>query len=462
VKIRNPFKSRVFHWPKRLWLRFPFWILMLAVLWKAGQFVFGLVIPWKPVPVAEVPFLDHAKTQVLGKIRVTASALGPHESYEVFGVPLALNGIQPVWIEVVNGGDVPLWYLRAGTDNAWYSPYEVYYINRFHAPRKANQQMMERFYELQFQNPVMPGQTNSGFVYTRLDEGTKPVDIDLVGLHMVRSFTFQLRIPGFISDFREEGVRSAVDSAAVRQIESETELRQALEELPGCTADPEGNKPGDPLNLVLVGAPEDIFPAFSRRGWHATEKTRRASVLKTIRSAIFHRVYLYSPVSPLYVFGRPQDLSAQKARGDVNLRNHLRVWLTPIRFRGQSVWIGQISRDIGVRFIRDIPPTTHKIDPDTDEARNGLIQDLAYSQALSKFGFVKGVGAAPRSEPRENLTGDPYFTDGLRAVMFFDKRPTSLGDIELLNWDRPPNAPQTGTLFGPGTTTNSVLAVPEP
>ena len=83
MKIRNPFKSRVFRWPQRLWLRFPFWILMLAVLWKTGQFVFGLVIPWKPVPVAEVPFLDHAKTQVLGKIRVTASALGPHESYEV-------------------------------------------------------------------------------------------------------------------------------------------------------------------------------------------------------------------------------------------------------------------------------------------------------------------------------------------------------------------------------------------
>ena len=76
-------------------------------------------------------------------------------------------------------------------------------------------------------------------------------------------------------------------------------------------------------------------------------------------------------------------------------------------YQGLPVWIGQISRDIGVRFIWDIPPTTHKIDPDTDEARDGLIQDLAYSQALLRFGYVKGAGPAQRSAPRHNLTGDP-------------------------------------------------------
>jgi hypothetical protein len=47
--------------------------------------------------------------------------------------------------------------------------------------------------------------------------------------------------------------------------------------------------------------------------------------------------------------------------------------------RGQPVWIGQISRDIGVGFIKNI--TTHKIDPDVDEIRELLLEHLAYSQA---------------------------------------------------------------------------------
>ena len=52
-----------------------------------------------------------------------------------------------------------------------------------------------------------------------------------------------------------------------------------------------------------------------------------------------------------------------------------------------------------------------------DETREYLVENLAYSQALWKLGYVEGVGVAPIEEPRGNLTGDPYFTDGLRAVL---------------------------------------------
>ena len=449
-------------WPHSLWLRIPFWILALALLWKAGRFVHDLLVPWRPLSIGDVPFLDHARMQISEKIKVTAAALGPVESFQVFGVPMALKGVQPVWVEITNDEAVPVWYLRAGTDNAWYSPYEVYYLNRFRATRKANKRLEERFYSLHFHNPIMPGQTNSGFIYTQLDEGTKAVDIDVVGLGTVRSFTFQLFVPGFLVAYREDILRTLGKSVPIRQFEDEEEFRHALEELPSCTTNQKGDDDGDPLNLVIVGSPQDIFPAFSRRGWHPTEQTRRASVLKTIRSAVLRRAYRYSPVSPLYVFGRSQDISGQKARGDVNLRNHLRLWLTPMQFRGDPVWVGQISRDIGVRFVWDFLPTTHKIDPDTDEARDGLNQDLAYSQALWKFGYVKGVGAATRNEPRRNLTGDPYFTDGLRTVLLFRKRPTTLGDIELLDWERPARAPQSGRLFGRGSTADSEQGVTTP
>ena len=41
------------------------------------------------------------------------------------------------------------------------------------------------------------------------------------------------------------------------------------------------------------------------------------------------------------------------------------------------------------------------------------------------------------SKPRSNLTGDPYFTDGLRAVIILDPGPISLKQFKNLEWERP-------------------------
>ena len=62
------------------------------------------------------------------------------------------------------------------------------------------------------------------------------------------------------------------------------------------------------------------------------------------------------------------------------------------------------------------------------------MEDLVYSQGLRAIGLVKGVGAAPKSAPRENLTTDPYFTAGMRSVLLFDSVLTSLTEIEMLPW----------------------------
>jgi hypothetical protein len=421
--------------PRSLWLRIPIWIVAVWLLLIVGRFFVDLVRPYDPKPVDEVAFLDHAESRTIGPVRVTASALSPQESSEVFGVHVALYGIQPIWLEVENGDTVPLYYLRAGTDPEWFSPYEAYWLNRLKAPRGANRRMEDRFYELHFRNPVLSGQTHSGFIFTRLDEGVKALDLDLVGLgEVVYNFTFSVDVPGFQGDYVRIDFEALSHPDSLVFLETDQELQQALARLPCCTTNLAGDKMGDPLNLVLIGDHEDIFPALTRRGWHPTEQTHRAAIWRTIRSFVFRSRYRYSPVSPLYVFGRPQDVAGQKARGTIHLRNHARFWLTPLRFRGAGVWIGQISRDIGVRFILGFPPTTHKIDPDLDEARNGLIQDLAYSQALASFAYVKGVGAVPRDKPRSNLTGDPYFTDGFRAVLFFEARPRTLDEVEYLDW----------------------------
>jgi hypothetical protein len=214
-------------------------------------------------------------------------------------------------------------------------------------------------------------------------------------------------------------------------------LREALEELACCTTNKDGNAQGDPLNIVVIGDGEDVLHTFIRVGWDETETIYSGSALKTTASFLFGGRYRYSPVSGLYVFGRTQDVAFQRARGTIHERNHLRLWLSPWRFEDKPVWVGQISRDIGVRFTWKTI-TTHKIDPDVDETRDFLIQDLLYSQGLGKIAFVKGVGPAPFSNPRKNLTGDPYFTDGFRVVLWISSEFKDFEEVELMNWEIPP------------------------
>ena len=52
--------------------------------------------------------------------------------------------------------------------------------------------------------------------------------------------------------------------------------------------------------------------------------------------------------------------------------------LSPYTYQGRDVWLGKISRDIGFRFtMASRFRTSHKIDPDVDESRDYLVEDLA-------------------------------------------------------------------------------------
>jgi hypothetical protein len=44
---------------------------------------------------------------------------------------------------------------------------------------------------------------------------------------------------------------------------------------------------------------------------------------------------------------------------------------------------------------------------------------------VSRFGYVAGVGRATSDAPRRNLTGDPYFTDGQRALLVLSRARTT-------------------------------------
>jgi hypothetical protein len=280
-------------------------------------------------------------------------------------------------------------------------------------------------------------------VLTNLDEGVKLVQLDLVSSKRARSFAILESVPGFRGDYKvSEVFRSAFyPPDKISTYTDDAAFRAVLEGLPCCTTNKDGTKNGDPINLVIVGGLDDAFPALVRRGWHPTEEKWWGSIWRMVTAALSGDRYPDAPVSDLYLFGRSQDLALQKARDTIHQRNHLRLWLSPIQYRGKQVWVGQISRDIGTRLTIHSPTlVTHKINPNVDEAREALTQDMAYSQNVTKFGFVMGVGGASPSAPHENLTDDPYYTDGNRIVLVFDRKPTPMNEIEFFDW----RTPETG------------------
>jgi len=406
-------------------------------LWIGGAvaFIVAGCASFSPVPIDQVGFLARSQTQQQRAVSVTAAVPSDEESKQVFSVDLYGNEIQPVWLQITNNDSDPMILLPASLDPEFFTPLEAAAAYRF-GSAEDNIALDRLFAEHGMEMFLPPGETRSGFVFTNLDEGTKGFAVELIGANQeFRNFTFFIEVPGLHVDHRNVNFEElhAADEIVDHELSS---LRRALEEMPCCTTNKNAKGSGDPLNLVVIGEPQELYHAFIRASWDETETIYAGSLLKTAKSFTLGGRYRYSPVSALYVFGRGQDVALQKARNTINERNHLRLWMTPLRLEGKPVWIGQISRDIGVRYTRKTI-TTHKIDPDVDEARNYLLQDLWYSQGLSAYAYVAGVEAAPHDQPRGNLTGDPYFTDGLRTVMWLSSDPLNMEEVRYLDWEIP-------------------------
>jgi hypothetical protein len=406
----------------------------------AAALTFGQSFSFNPDPTGDASFISRAQQKSASGIKVSISALGARESRQSFGENLARHDVQPVWLSIENGTDEQLTFLPITMDPDYYSPYEVSY--RFHGALSfgANRARDEFFLKRQISGILPPHSTTTGFMYGVLDAGVKYARIVIAGNNFIETFDFALPVPGptFVgTNIRAENI---YPDKTIKDLELDS-VRQVFAKQPCCTTNARGTRDGDPLNLVIVEGKQDPIVPFVARGWHLARQLDVASIIETVRAFLFRDEFLTSPVSPLYVFGRREDIVLQKARSTINERVHARLWLTPYTFEGRRIWIGQVSRDIGVRLTDQTwNLTTHKIAPDVDFDRGYFLQDLFMSGFVERYGFIDGVGAAPASAPRTNLTGDPYYTDGLRAVVFLSNQTTSLPTTERLPWEMPPRS----------------------
>jgi len=391
----------------------------------------------QPDPSSKDHFVSRAVAQQQGQVTVRLAVLSDDESQRYFGAGLADEGIQPVWMSIENSSDTTLYYLPVTTDPDYFSYPEVAQIVRRSWSRTANAATDAVLAREAMPDIVVSHQTASGFVFTHREGGLKFLSVGLVGGGQEIDFRFIVPLGGRSYAVEKVDFGKLYPPGAIEAVDL-AELRARLEALPCCTVDKSGTKTGDPLNLVVVGNGADAIFPFIARGWRLDEPLDIHSMLRSVRAFLFGADYLTAPLSPLYLFGRTQDVSLQKARHKISLRNHLRLWQAPFTIDGQHVWVGQISRDIGIKLTtQSWYLTTHRISPEVDQDRYYLLQDLVMTNEVSQFGFVRGVGASDAVNPRRNLTGDPYVTDGLRLVVFLDQQRQLTGKIQFLGWERP-------------------------
>lgn len=162
--------------------------------------------------------------------------------------------------------------------------------------------------------------------------------------------------------------------------------------------------PGDPVNIALVGSLSQLRTAFARLGWTEADRLDLASSWRMVRTFVLNEPYPAAPFSTLYLFGRAQDIGFQKAIGDSpRKRHHVRFWsLSQSRVQEtagtarlwqnaarpaegeQVIWIGAVTRDIGISLTRWSFQITHATDADTNAERNLLISDLQSQRLIGE------------------------------------------------------------------------------
>jgi hypothetical protein len=325
-------------------------------------------------------------------------------------------------------------------------------------PHDAFDSLRQHFRDESIRLLMQPATVTEGFVFLPRVEGGRYVDIRLMGdAYQAESqrvaagddsgaaatvslgelrFDFAVPLPDGDFDYERLDPEQAYPGQALPDLDA-GQLRAALERVPCCVTDADGQQNGDPLNVVIVGTAAQVLNSLSRSGWSFTHRIDLRTIRREIGAAVAGKSYAVAPVSSLYVFGRRQDFALQRARHSISQRNHMRMWLAPYRYEGRHVWLGQVSRDIGIKVTPKSPTlTTHVIDPQVDATREYLLHSLLARGFVDRFGFVKGSAAAARTQPLYNLTGDPYFSDGLRRVLVLAPEPIPPDEARSLLWEQ--------------------------
>jgi hypothetical protein len=214
------------------------------------------------------------------------------------------------------------------------------------------------------------------------------------------------------------GGSAAVTVPAIHISEAplDPDLQKALDGLPRRVND-QLNNLGDMVNFVIVGSLKDVRAALEASDWHVADTNNTRAVVNAVLQTYDSKDYLAMPMSTLYLFGRKQDFGYEMAEpiAMVASRHHFRIWKAPFKWKGQEVWVGAGTHDIGFAKDKRNDSVTHKIDPAVDGERDHIGASLQKSNKGKTFSYF--LPSNPVQEAR-NATGDGYHSDGRLLVVF--------------------------------------------
>jgi hypothetical protein len=221
---------------------------------------------------------------------------------------------------------------------------------------------------------------------------------------------FQVKI-----EILEEGSADAVTAGGPADARVEGITADLLGKIPRRVSDPSG-KPGDMVNVLIVGTQDEMVQVFTAAGWVQVDKSVGNTAMNALMDSLEKKDYLTMPMSTLFLFDRPQDYGfahAEPVRVAMS-RNHLRVWKSPYEVDGRPLWCVAATHDIGFERDQRNNGVTHKIDPAIDGEREYV------DGTLSGTGLVMQRDHATPADPlttAKTATGGEFHSDGRIVVL---------------------------------------------
>ncbi len=232
--------------------------------------------------------------------------------------------------------------------------------------------------------------------------------------------TYRVRIEIYAAP-AAAGAQPAKGSGPAKTVAQISGIDAALfQKIPRRIADKDG-KAGDMVNFLILGSENDVQRAFQLAGWVKVDRTPKDAALHGLIASISKEAYVQMPMSELYLFGRFQDYGFAHAEpiSVVARRHHLRLWKAPFDAKGQTLWVGAATHDIGFERDERNNGITHKIDPNIDEEREYV------SKTLGETGMVAEVTHfAPPNPLKEahTATGGSFHSNGEVLILRLAER----------------------------------------
>ena len=224
-----------------------------------------------------------------------------------------------------------------------------------------------------------------------------------------------------VEDYRQTLTLQLRDAPNMVQLNEPLETAFAVGRLPARSESILG-MPQEPISLIVLAEDEVSFlEAIRKTGWQPADQPGLDTMARAAFSAWFDREYVTAPVTPAFWNGKPQDFGFQTETMDKSLRerHHARFWRSGFRtINGRLVFVGTASFDDGLKW-----GLTHHISPNVDVERDFFASDLQKTGLVSSTSDIQLVAPVLG----QNLTGDPFFTDGRTILFLLGPDPNTTG-----------------------------------